>query len=146
MKKTNLKNISLALASAVVFAGLGGITLKNNVTANAEVQEKGLKDIFAATRTEMIDETATKESKLATFNISDGDSVWVKRDLALQWHDKNGAQHFTTEFALSGTDFIDFTVEMTTPSAWATEEGKVTNVIKFTPNGKEFVNFLKKRN
>jgi hypothetical protein len=152
MKRKNLKHISLALASAAVFAGLGGITLKNNVTANAAVQEKHLTELFAVSnaviKSKDIQETVdneTKNVKVTAFEIRDDGSAWIKRDLALKWYEasetdskKGTAKYFTTSFALTSLDFISFSVSMATPSAWATEDGMSTNVIKFTKENDKF--------
>ena len=98
MKRKNMKNISLALASAAVFAAIGGITLKNNVTASAAVQEKSLAEIFTATKATIAPETITEGTEnvnVAAFKFDDNGSVVVKRDLALKWFDATGAKYFT---------------------------------------------------
>ena len=136
MKTKNMKNISLALASAAVCAAIGGITLNNNVTASAAVQEKNLSEIFYASSAVIAPKTIQESGadvKVTAFDFSDEGSVSVKRDLALKWFDVTGAKkYFTTTFAFQTLDFISASVVMETPSAWATEKGVAENVVKFT--------------
>ena len=136
MKTKNMKNISLALASAAVCAAIGGITLNNNVTASAAVQEKNLSEIFYASSAVIAPETIQEggeDVKVTAFDFSDEGFVSVKRDLALKWFDVTGAKkYFTTTFAFQTLDFISASIVMETPSAWATEKGVAENVVKFT--------------
>ncbi len=138
MKKKKLTAISLMLATTAVSVAMGGVLLKGGVKASA--QAYALNDVFSASGATITttDVTVGEETKKATaFNLSDEGSVTLKRNLAYKWYEKKSdsregqVNYFTFKFSFETLEFETVTFTMDSTSAWATEDGKTTNSIRF---------------
>ncbi len=138
MKKKKLTAISLMLATTAVSVAMGGALLGGGVKASAETYS--LNDVFSASGATITttDVTVGEGTQKATaFKLSDEGSVTLKRNLAYKWYAKKEnskegqVNYFTFKFSFETLDFETVTFTMDSTSAWATEEGKATNSIRF---------------
>ncbi len=135
MKKMNKKLTTLMLAGALCVATLGGIAVANPVVSMADDEKVAktykLSDVFGASKAEVNPEA--EAVNLTAFTFSDEGKVTLKRDLAFAWFDgEDAAKYLSMTFAFKELNFksVSFTIE--SDSAWATEDKKATNVVKFT--------------
>lgn len=141
MRKKNITKLTLMLASALVSTAFGGAFLVANQaaadTATPTVATQSLDSVFekSGTSTELVPQAigeGTTATKVAAYKLSNGGSVKFKRNLALKWYEgKDDAAYATVKFSFKDTEFTKMTLSMDTASAWATVEGKTTNVIEF---------------
>ena len=133
MKTMNKKWTTLMLAGALCAATLTGVAVAKPIATAADEETTtaatySLSEVFNAASASL-----TAENNLTAFALSDEGKVTLKRDLAFMWYEgKNDARYLSLTFAFKSLDFksISFTVE--SESAWATEDDKATNVVKFT--------------
>lgn len=141
MKRKNKKLTTLMLASALCAATIGGVAFATPVSASAEVTEGmyALSDVFSVKSAEIKPE----ENKTA-FSFSDNGAVTFRRDLAFKWYeDKNNAKYLSMQFAFKDVNFSSVSFVVESASAWATEEEKASNTVKFTnDNGAIFASVL----
>ncbi len=128
MKRQNKKLTTLMLAGALCAATIGGFALTKPVTTSAEEATYALEDVFSKTGTSFVLEDAT-----TAFEFSDEGNVGLKRSLAFAWYEgKNDAKYLSLTFAFKTLDFESVSFKVDSVSAWATEEEKATNIVKFT--------------
>ncbi len=130
MKRNKLKALTLALASVAVSTALIGKVTANFATADAATEKKSyaLSDVFAA-RSATIDKNA---DNVTAFSLSDEGNVYLKRDLAFKWYtEKDTAAYLSVGFKLADDKFESVSLSVESPSAWASEDDKATNVVKF---------------
>ena len=140
MKKMNKKLTTLMLAGALCAATLSGVAAAKPVVSLADEEPAAVKyaltEVFATNKATLDAEKATDgdaEASLTALTLSDEGKVTLKRDLAFTWYEgKNDVKYLTVKFAFKDLKFksVSFTVE--SESAWATEDGKATNVVTFT--------------
>jgi len=126
MKRNNLTKITLMLASVFATSAIGGIAATVNSDA-ADAKTYLLSDVFAA-KSGTIDKNS---DKVTSFTLSDGGSVYMKRDLAFKWYESATPSYFNTSFTLADSNFDSVSLEMEAPSAWASEDDKTKNVVTF---------------
>ncbi|MBR2330678.1 MAG: hypothetical protein IKA40_05470, partial [Clostridia bacterium] len=141
MRKKNITKLTLMLASALVSTAFGGAFLVANQaaadTATPTAATQSLDSVFekSGANTELLPQTigeGATATKVAAYKLSNGGSVKFKRNLALKWYEgKDDAAYATVKFSFKDTEFTKMTLSMDTASAWATVEGKTTNVIEF---------------
>lgn len=127
MKRNNFKKITIMLAAAVVSGAIGGV-LASPITADAAAKTYALSDVFAAKNGTV----EKSDSKVTQFNLSNGGSAYIKRDVAFKWFEnKAEASYFSTSFTLTDDNFSSVTLAVDSPSAWATKDNKATNEVTF---------------
>ena len=138
MKKKKLTAISLMLATTAVSVAMGTSLLGGGIKASADTYS--LNDVFSLSSATLTttDVTVGEETKKATsFKLSDEGSVTLKRNLAYKWYEKKAdskegqVNYFTFKFSFETLDFETVTFTMDSTSAWATEDNKSTNSIRF---------------
>ncbi len=151
MKRKKITAITLMLAAVAATSVVGGLRLSDNIQASADTDTSRAMDaVFGATQTsDLIAEEVTEgtETKnVVAFNLSDGEKVWLKRNLAYSWYEadptdtnKGVEKHMTATFALKDLNFKEVTILMQSSSAWATEDDTTSNeiVIATTANDNE---------
>lgn len=136
MKKRKMTTLALMLGTALVSATLGGALLHTvqtaaETTTSANVQ---LSRIFETSGGTILAVKASENplERVARYQLPNGGSVKFKRDLALKWYTgKDEAKYASVSFAFEDVNFTEVTLSMDTTSAWATEDEKTTNVVKF---------------
>ncbi len=135
MKKMNKKLTTLMLAGALCVATLGGVAAANPIVSMADSEKVAktytLSEVFSVSNAELKPEA--EAVNLTAFTFSDNGKVTLKRDLAFAWYEgENEAKYLSMTFAFKELNFksVSFTVE--SDPAWATEDQKATNVVKFT--------------
>ncbi len=139
MKKTNKKLITLLLSGMLGVAALGVGAMKTDSVsaADGETTKKyyTLTDVFYSSTSDAIGADnqggANKTAQTAKFTLSKGESVEFRRNLALKWFDKEGAQYFSMEFALADTNFDKLSIVLESESASANADNKATNKLTF---------------
>ena len=136
MKKMNKKLTTLMLAGALCAATIGGVVTARPFASSADekvAKTYALSDVFSVSKAELkADET---NSSLTALTFSDEGKVTFKRDLAFKWYEgKNNAKYLTLTFAFKDLNFKSVSFTFESEAAWATEDGKATNVITFTNN------------
>ncbi len=138
MKRLNKKLLTFALAGACA-ASLCAATI--NVVSSAEESEGvAVSSVFALSKKDegTIDvETATgAETGTVRFTLSNGQSAYMQRDLALKWHESNeGASYMQMKFAFKSFDFESVTFKVESASSVVTEEEKAVNEVTFFVEG-----------
>lgn len=139
MKKKNT-TLTLMLATALVSGALGGAFLVSNQvaaeTTTPTAATQSIDSVFEKSAgVEFAPQTmgeGTTATNVAAYKLTNGDSVKLKRNLALKWYEgKDDPAYATVKFSFNNEDFTKITLSMDTASAWATVEGKTTNVIEF---------------
>ncbi len=109
------------------------------VTANADETATGVNysTVFAATATNggTVDvETASgAETGTLRFTFGNGQSAYLKRDLALKWFEEAGAaKYLNMQFSFKDLEFSSITLKMESASSVVTEEDKAVNKVTFS--------------
>ncbi|MBE5745488.1 MAG: hypothetical protein E7355_05075 [Clostridiales bacterium] len=144
MKRKKVTAIATMLAAMAAISVAGGLTVSNEVRASADAAPYSVsKDaVFSVNdKDDIIAETVTvgeETRNVLAAKLGDEKSVWLRRDLAYSWYekDKDGnvkAQNFSLTFAFKDLTFKSVTIKMQSNSAWATEDGRTTNKITVKP-------------
>ncbi len=136
MKRLNKKLWTLMLAG-VCAASLYGATATVKTYADEGTTGVAVSTVFAADATNggTVDvETATgAETGTLRFTLGNGQSAYLKRDLALKWFEEAGsAKYLNMQFSFKELSFNSVTLTMESASSVVTEEDKATNKIVFS--------------
>lgn len=129
MKRNKLKALTLALASVAMSTALIGVVTANVAMADTtDNKVYALTDVFSS-KSAKIDKNA---DNVTAFTLSNDGSVYLKRDLAFKWYTaKDAAAYLSVGFKLADSKFETVSLSVDSPSAWASEDDKATNVVKF---------------
>ncbi len=137
MKRQTKKWISLLLASACVGAGVSSWAIEEKRAYADDVAAKtyALDDVFKGT----VDgkKIAEADEKATTYlSLGDGESVSLKRDLALKWmKGLNEAEYFSIEFTFEELNFETVTFTFESKTSVANEDNKAVNAVEFAVEG-----------
>ncbi|MDD6996043.1 MAG: hypothetical protein SPH68_07800 [Candidatus Borkfalkiaceae bacterium] len=127
-----LKRLNILLAGAVCAAAIGtgaGLAMK---TSDASAETYAPTSVFTKSGATIAASESDAQNLAFTFT-KDTDTVSYNRTLAWKWHETAAAaEYLSFRFALDG-NFSEFSVTFETASLTATEHGKITNKLVFTP-------------
>lgn len=132
MKNQKSKLITFMLAAMLGATALGGALACGNVTAAADTTTDtcSITDIFLATSAKAAAD-ANDATKLVFSYTKEGSVKYRNRNLALKWFDTDGAEKFMTLKFTLDENFKEVSFVIESKSAWAVEEKKATNTVKF---------------
>ncbi len=139
MKIKNKKLVTLLLAGVLSTAAFGVVALDKS-SVSADKQTQALTEVFGSNNASTVigakKVNKTDETETTAFTLTNGDSVYLKRDLAFHWYEgKNTPAYFTMKFAFETLNFDVLTLTMESISSVATEADKAENHIRFKANG-----------
>ena len=139
MKRRNTKLLTLMLAGALCSATLAGGAISLANTAHADdapaAKKYAVTDVFESTGSAV----STSDGYAAFVFDAASDAVRYGHDLALAWHDENGAKGLSFTFAFKELNFADVSFVLETKSATATENDVSANTIKFVKKEAAYV-------
>ena len=126
-----LKRLNILFAGAICAAAIGtgaGMAWRTHVSSAETYTPTSIFTKSGAT----VDASESDAQKLAFTFTKDTDTVSYNRTLAWKWHESKAADYLSFKFELDG-NFSEFSVTFETASLAATEHGKITGKLVFTP-------------
>lgn len=126
-----LKRLNILLAGAICAAAIGtgaGLAWQTHISSAETYTPASVFTKSGAT----VDASESDAQKLAFTFTKNSDTVSYNRTLAWKWHESAAAEYLSFKFELDD-NFAEFSVTFETASLAASEHGKITNKLVFTP-------------
>ena len=126
-----LKRLNILLAGAICAAAIGtgaGLAWQTHISSAETYTPASVFTKSGAT----VAASESDAQKLAFTFTKNSDTVSYNRTLAWKWHESAAAEYLSFKFELDG-NFSEFSVTFETASLAASEHGKITNKLVFTP-------------